>query len=371
MKVQCSREALSHAFQTASSVAPTRSPKPILQNVKFEASAAGGVLSATDLDVGIRMTVPGIEVDAPGTAVLPKERFGSILRESIDDRLQIETDGTNLLVRGQRSEFRLPAEDPAEFPAVPAFDEAKYHELPARAFRELVRRTVFSTDTENTRYALGGVLIEIVGDRLTGVATDGRRLAMVEVPAKAVGGHQPPEGSTIIPARAMQLLERALGDTETDLRLAFRGNDVLICTERLTISSRLLEGRFPRWREVVPKRDNTVKVELTVGPFHSVVRQAAIVTYEDSRGIDFDFKEGTLTLSSRGSKLGQARIELPIAYQGREVGITLDPRYVSEFLRVLDAETSLTVELSDAENAAVCSTDDGYKYVIMPLARDR
>ena len=98
MKVQCSREALSHAFQTASSVVPSRSPKPILQNVKFEASAAGGVLSATDLDVGIRMTVPGIEVDAPGTAVLPKERFGSILRESIDEVMAFKQRGGGAIV---------------------------------------------------------------------------------------------------------------------------------------------------------------------------------------------------------------------------------------------------------------------------------
>ncbi len=112
------------------------------------------------------------------------------------------------------------------------------------------------------------------------------------------------------------------------------------------------------------------KIELAVGPFYSAVRQAAIVTSEESRGVDFTFGDGTLVLSGRAAEVGQSRVELPIAYGGPAISITLDPRFVSDFLKVLDPEKTFTIELKDAESAAVCTTDDGYGYVIMPLARD-
>ena len=153
MKITCERDKLLHAFQTTSSVAPSRSPKPILQNVKLEVQPQRSTLMATDLEIGIRMEVPGIEVSAPGTTVLPIARFNSILRESIDEKLQIESDGRSTLVRGERAQFRLPTENPDEFPTVAVFEEEKYHELPARFFREIVRRTAFATDNESSRYA--------------------------------------------------------------------------------------------------------------------------------------------------------------------------------------------------------------------------
>ena len=141
----------------------------------------------TDLEVGIRVDVPGFEVEAPGSVVLPRDRFGKILTESSDEKLDLESDGRKVLVRGQRSEFQLPSENPDEFPSVLAFEEQKYHEMPARFFREVIRRTVYATDNESSRYALGGVLVELSANGLTAVATDGRRLARQEGPGQ-VGG---------------------------------------------------------------------------------------------------------------------------------------------------------------------------------------
>jgi len=260
MKLTCDREKLWHAFQTAASVAPARSPKPILQNVKLEAAAENTILMGTDLEIGIRIEVLGIDVDVPGSAVLPIARFGSILRESSDEKLTLESDGRKIMVRGQWSEFQLPCENPDEFPVVAAFQEAKYHEMPARFFRELARRTLFATDSESSRYALGGVLVELTSDGITAVATDGRRLAKQEGPAKSVGGHKSGENMTIIPTRAMQLIERALADNEENLQLTARENDVLVRSGRTTIYSRLVEGRYPKWRDVFPRRDDVIKI---------------------------------------------------------------------------------------------------------------
>ncbi len=371
MKLQCEREKLQHAFQTAAGVAPTRSPKPILRNVKIEVTPETTTLIGTDLEVGIRIEIPGFEVETPGNAVLPIDRFGAILRESSDEKLSLESDGSKTIVRGQRSKFQLPSENPDEFPVVRQFEESQYHELSARFFRELVRRTAFATDNESSRYALGGVLLELSEEEITGVATDGRRLARQSGPAKAVAGHQTGDNITIIPTRAMQLMERALADSEEDIQLATHDNDVLVKSQRTTVFARLVEGRFPKWRDVFPKRDDMQKIDIPVGPFHAAVRQAAIVTSNDRRGVDFTFGDGKVVLAGHGAELGESHIDMPISYEGPEIPITLDPRYLSDFLRVNDPEKTFSIEVRDAESAAVCSTDDGYAYVIMPLAQDQ
>jgi DNA polymerase-3 subunit beta len=208
-------------------------------------------------------------------------------------------------------------------------------------------------------------------DKIIAVGTDGRRLAKMEVPARSEGGHRSGDTMTIVPTKAMHLIERALSDGDAEIQLAARTNEILVRGPRSTIYSRLVEGRFPKWRDVFPQRSGTAKVDFTVGPLYSAVRQAAIVTSEESRGVDFNFESGSLVLSGRVAEVGESRIELPIGYDGPALSITLDPRYVSDFLKVLDPEKVVTLELKDAESAAVCTTDDGYGYVIMPLARDR
>jgi DNA polymerase-3 subunit beta len=176
---------------------------------------------------------------------------------------------------------------------------------------------------------------------------------------------------TIVPTKAVHLLERALAEDDSEVQLAVRQNEILIRNPRATIYSRLLDGRFPRWREVFPQRDNAIRLDFLVGALHSAVRQAAIVTSEESRGIDFTFGDGTLVLSGQTADVGQSRVELPIAYNGESLTITLDPRYLADFLKVLEPEKSCTLDLQDGESAVICSTDDGFGYVIMPLSPER
>jgi DNA polymerase-3 subunit beta len=371
MKIICNREKLLHAFQTVAAIAPARSPKPILQNVKLEVGPAAATLMATDLEVGIRYEVTGIEVEAPGAVVLPVGRFGSILRESSDATFRIESTGEGTTIRGERSQFKLPSENPLDFPPIAEFGETSYYELSGRLLRELIRRTIFATDNESSRYALGGIKLEWQDNLLTAVGTDGRRLAKMEGPSQAIGQPAPFGDVTVVPTRAMQLLERALAEDGSEVQLAVQQNDILVKNPRAVIYSRLLEGRYPRWRDVFPQRANSLKLELTVGPLYSAVRQAAIVTSEESRGIDFTFGEGSLVLSGQTAEVGQSRVELPIAYDGAPLGITLDPRFVIDFLKVLEPEMSFTLDLQDGDAAAVFTTDDGYGYVVMPLARDR
>lgn len=371
MKITCDREQLLSAFQTAAMVAPSRSPKPILQNVKLEIQDESSILMATDMEVGVRIELDGIEVEAGGSAVLPVTRFGSILRENSDEKLKVEADAQGVKVRGERSEFNLPGQNPDEFPAVASFEEEKYHKIPARLFKELVRRTIFATDTESSRYALGGILLEMEADNITAVGTDGRRLAKMTGVAESVDGHETGETMTIVPSRSMQLMERAMADGEAEVLVAARGNDVLIKSSKATIYSRLLEGRFPKWRDVFPVRQEAVRIDITVGPMYSALRQAAIVTDEESRGVDFTFGDGKLILVGSTAEVGQSRVELPIPYEGDGITLSLNHRFVADFLKVLDAEKTFTVEIENEESAALFSTDDGYGYVVMPLSRDR
>ena len=168
---------------------PARSPKTVLQNVKLEVSGEEATFSATDLEIGIRVTTSGIEATREGAAILPTSRFGSILRELSDEKIEIETDERGVFVRGSSSVFNLPAENPDTFPNVAEFTEEKYHEIPARLLKEVIRRTAFATDAESTRFALGGVMLELSEKQMVAVGTDGRRLAKMEAPAQSIGGH--------------------------------------------------------------------------------------------------------------------------------------------------------------------------------------
>jgi DNA polymerase-3 subunit beta len=342
----------------------------VLTNVKLEASKDSAVISATDLEVGVRIEIEGVETLAPGAVLLPSGRLAAIVRESSPGTaFEIHSDGTATVVKAPRSEFRLPAEDALEFPSVAAFPQGPCFELSTPLVRELVRRTVFATDNESSRYALGGVLLELSATSAIAVGTDGRRLAKMEGPAEARDGATQAD-NTIVPARAMQLVERCLGAADAPVHLVARDREILVRTGGTTVSARLVDGRFPRWRDVFPDRPDAVRVGLVAGPLLAAVRQAAIVTSDQSKGVDFSFEPGQLVLSGRSAESGESRVEVPIDHAGATVRIKLDPRFVGDFLRVLDGGTNVAVEITDGQSACVCRTEDGYGYVIMPLAAD-
>ncbi len=360
------------AFQLAASVAPTRSPKEILQNVRITATGGGIQLTATDTEIGIRLDVnEGVEIEAEGTALLPVVRTNAILRESTDETLRVTTDESAVQIQGTRSKFRMPSANPDEFPTIEGFTEEVYHEIPVRLFRELVKRTVFATDAESSRYALGGVLLELEGEDVIAVGTDGRRLARMQGKGLSVGEHKTSGMSTIVPTRAISLMERAVTDSDETIHLAARSNDLLLRTPRCVIFSRLVEGRYPNWRQVFPQRENAIQVDMIVGPLYAALRQAAIVTDHDSRGIDFGFGDGSLTLEATTAEIGTSRVEMPVAYDGEPISMKMDHRFVADFCKVLDGETGFIFEIENENSPALLTTDDGYAYVIMPMAKER
>jgi len=234
----------------------------------------------------------------------------------------------------------------------------------------MIQRTIFATDTESTRYALGGVQVELSPDKVIFAATDTRRLAVVSADCSTVGSPAKPEVNPVIPSKAMNLILHSLPAAEQDVQIALHLNDIAVRCGGATITSQLVQGRFPDWRKVVPNSFQA-KIEMLVAPFHSAVRQAMIVTNEESRGVDFLFAKGTVKLNSQAANVGQSKIEMPISYDGEDIKITFDPRYIADFLKTLDPSAQFHCQLITFEDPAVLATDDHYTYVIMPLSRDR
>ena len=369
MKLKCPRHLLAAAFQTVSGVVPSRTPKEILKNVKLTVADQQATLIGTDQEVGIRYQLPEVETDSAGEILLPTQRVQAILREIQDDVISLEAEEGTVWVRAGSSEFRLSTEDPAEFPDVEGFSDENYHTVAGKTLKQLIQRTLFATDVESTRYALGGVQIELTRDSITLAATDSRRLAVIRSNCSAQGAVSEEQQKPVVPSKAMSLIERSVPDDEQDVWIAVRSNDVLVKSGLSTIYSRLVEGRFPKYQDVIPQ-DYRAKIDLVVGPFHSAVRQAMIVTDEESRGVDFSFGNGTLKLSSQAADVGTSTVEMPIGFDAEPIVVTFDPRFVSDFLKVLDPASQVTLNLIDGASAAVFTAEENYTYVVMPLSRE-
>jgi DNA polymerase-3 subunit beta len=375
MKVTCPREGLLKACQLVAVAVPTRSTRPILQNLKAIAEDDRLTLMASDLEIGIRHELRSPTIDEAGEAVLPAGQLLDILRESRDEEMAIEADETRCLIRGASNEFEMPGESPGDFPDIPTFDEEAYHELTAAALRDMVRRTVFAAAREegsNIKFtAMTGVLWEFDGDAVRLVATDSKRLAWIEGAAADKGGHAPKGQSYVVPAKAMSLLERSLAglDDEAPVRVCLRSNEVLFHAAGTVIASRLKEGRFPPYRQIMPDK-SSARVQILVAPFLSAVRQAAIMADESSRSVVFRFEAGKLTLAAQGAAHGRSRVEMPIGYDGATLEIKFDPNYLIDMLKVLDPADELSLEMTDANRPALFKQkqERKYSYLVMPLS---
>lgn len=374
MKVVCNTRKLSEAFGLAASVAPSRTPKEILQNVKLFTEGDNIKLVATDSEIAIEVQVDDVEVKGSGAVLLPVFRMAAIIRETTSETVAIETDGEKILIRADRSKFHLMSQNPDEFPAFTNKAVGACHELTARSLAALIRRTVFATDDDSARYALGGISIEADESRLTAVGTDGRRLAVCDSIATSVGGHVAAEGKTVIPSRAAKLIERALNLHPDDIvRVVASMNDIVIATPECVIASRLVEGRYPTWRNVFPKLESPSTINVLNGLFLSAVRQAAIATSKESRGIEIGFWDGEIRMEATAPEVGESSVtmfaETDLESQG--IKLKIDHQYIREFCNVLEMDELLTITVQDSKTAMIIEAAGGYRYVLMPMAMER
>ena len=363
MKARLNRQELAEALAAAGSVAPTRTPKPILQGVLIDAQADCCLLAATDLETGIRITVSQVEVDKKGQIVVPVDKLGQIVRESQDDVLEIELDDTVCHVRGEGAHFQIYSHDPADFPPVAELDGEPDFGVEAGLLRKMAEWTVFAAARENTRYAINGVLWEKQKDKLTLVATDGRRLACAR---GAVQGGADRNMESIVPVKGMSLFQRVIHDGDSAVGVKLGGNQLVVKTSRATISTGLVEGQFPNYHDVIPK-DAKQHVKLKTDALYSAVKRAALLTNEESKGVRLSFTEDTLTLSSRAPSQGEATITVPIDFKGTPLDIGFNPHFLLEALRVV-AEDEVTFDLKEPNKPGLLKTSPDFLYVVMPVS---
>ena len=292
------------------------------------------------------------------------------------DSATIEVTDKHVRIGGGGAEYKLGLEYPEMYPPVPQLDlqDGPHYVIDAAGLRRCLRRTAFAADTESDRFALGGVLLDFggVANGLAVAATDTRRLAVSHADC-SFGRAEDADLSgchPIVPARAVALILKSLADFEGQVRIAVRINEVLVSIGSTLIVSRCLEGKFPNYATVIPG-SYQYRVQLQVGDFLAAVRQARIVTSEESRGVRFEFGSTELGLTSKSAEVGESEVYMRLPQAG-EPGptILLDPGFLADFLRSIDPEWTIWVELTDGDSAAVLRTEDGSIYLQMPLSDD-
>lgn len=369
MKAICNREGLLTAFQIASSVVPARSPKPILQNVKLEIQADGrAMLMATDLELGMRYRVSGVTTEQEGVVILPTSEFIAILRELGDETFVLEETSGGISVTGATSKFKLQAEDPLQFPDVPDFGDAPVCKIRASMLGLMIRRTTFAVG-EMARWALHSVNFSMnENNQAYMVATNAKRMAFM--PGSMTLEGTAPAAPALVPPKALTLVQKVLHDPEEEVAIGLRENEILFRTGKVTVYSRLVEGRYPNYQDVFPKKIQDT-INLTASRFAAALRQAKIVTTEESHGVNFQFSEGMLTLVSAASDVGESEVRLPISYEGEEFSMAFDPTLILEALRVLDGDQEISFCICDDRRKAVIKTTDGYVYMMMTITKER
>jgi DNA polymerase-3 subunit beta len=372
MKIHINPKDFSPKFRLAASVATSRDIKPVLQNVKITADKQTGVvLQATDAEIGIRIRVDG-DVVRNGVALLPKERLLKVLDLTREEMLTLEFVEDKIVINGEDKEhYALDTLFPNEFPDIEEFGETAYHVIPAKAFQEIVSRTVFAVDPENVRYALGGVCFDMTEQNISIVATDGRRLAWQESTGDCINNHTVETG--IVSVRTLQLLNKALGDKsigeDADVKMAITGTMVRFQCQDITLFSRRVEGRYPQWRNIIPETENKTPVIVECDPLLSAILQAQVTISDYDPGVKFLFEKGKLTLQGQGKERGNTKIEIPLSFSDAPKTLKFDPKFMTDFLKALDANAKVSIYLPPDNDPAIITADDGgYVYVVMPMS---
>ncbi len=361
MKCICNRSILNEALAATAAVTLTRTPKPILQCVKLTVENDMLTLTAYDQEVGLRYRIREVETTTPGETLVPGDRLVGIVRESTDETLAFEVDEDLLHIRGSDSHFQIVGQNVKEFPPVPEMEGDADFTVKVSELHKAVEQTLFAAARENTRYAINGVLWEKKENQLKLVATDGRRLALSAASLESSAGD---DVQAIVPTKALALLNRLHFSADDVLQVKLTANQILMQTERASISSVLVEGHFPKYDDVIP-RGQDKKLELNTAAFRSAVKRAALLANLESKGIRLAVSSEGMILSSRSPEQGEATVRLPIDYHGDSMDIGFNPEFVIDALKVC-GET-IILELKDPSRPGVIKSGPNFQYVVMPV----
>lgn len=391
MKVICDRGALLDAINLISGAVAARTPKVQLTCVKFTASKQGNAgevtLVATDAEISLRLRLAQVDVQKPGEALIPADKLRQIVSaEDSEPTLTVESENEIVHIRGQDAHFKVFGYQVADFPPVPDIADivAGNDGTKAKAvftqnsglLSGTVARTLFATARENSRYAINGVLMKRDGKKLEMVATDGRRLALCRSSLSGGGDKDAKTISCIVPTKALNMLQRLLGNPDEAVQIAITDNQVFFAVggaakgdaPHSVLSSTLVEGAFPPYEDVIPK-DQDKKVTFDRDVLSSAVRRAALLTNEESRGVRMNFqsKKKHLELSSRAPEMGEAKVDIDLAgYEGDDIEIGFNPTFITDALKVI-SDPQVIMELKAPNKPGVVKSGGDFVYVVMPV----
>jgi DNA polymerase III subunit beta len=365
VKISLERDVLFSQLQTVSRVASTRSAIQALSGVQLSAQSSGCELRATDMDVGLRVPLDA-EVEREGTVVLPARLMLDVVRSlpAKGVTLELRAAEQDVEVVAGNATFHIRTLRSDDFPPFPEPDPDSSVELPAEAFVSTATKVAGSASRDETRPVLTGILVSASDRELRMVATDSYRLSVKETTLEA------PLSSGFevnVPARALQELARLVGgDAEQPLSVSVRSNQVLFTLGRVVLSSRLIDGQFPNYRQLLPE---TFEHELRIaGPeLTDVVRRISLLAQKNAP-LRLAFTQGELTVSAQTPDVGEARESMPVAFSGEDLEIGFNPEFLRAGLEAIDEGDVLLRLISPLRPGLIESGDESrFRYLIMPI----
>jgi DNA polymerase III subunit beta len=366
MNLTIAKEQLVAGLQSVQNVVSSRTTLPILSNVLLRAEGNKLELTATDLDVTISCSVEAT-VKKPGATTLPVKKLAGIAKELASQEIDLEVDEKSFCsVRAGSSFFKIRGLGPEEFPPMPKFKDDKKITLPQEKIRSMLKKTSFAISTDESRYVLNGIFFSLKEHKLTMVATDGRRLALVDEEVELGSGSQ---GEFIVPAKAVNELTRLLQD-KGDVEITFSDNQAAFTLmdekeKKILLITKLIEGNYPNYRQVIPA-ETRERVTMAREEFLHALRRAEIMTSEKQNSVKLSFVKNSLAITANTPDVGEARETMAINYKGKEVSIAFNPTYIIEPLSALDTD-EVFLELIDELSPGVLKINGPFLYVVMPM----
>lgn len=366
MKIITTKDALLKGIQVVQNAVSSKNTLPILSHILIESKKEGIRLTATDLEIGVSIKIDG-EVLEEGAITVPAKKLSEIIKElPQQNKINISVKKSNsITIEAGKSYFRLMGLAKEDFPQIPEFpaqtkgsDTAK---IPQKLLKNMIQLTSFAMSHDETRYVLNGLLFNFKDKTLKLVATDGRRLAVIEKEIPGLGSFKK---DIIVPTKTIQELNRNLTE-EGDVLLHFKENQLQISLGSITITSRLIEGEYPNYEQVIPKK---TKEELRIGTqeFLQATRRASILTNQESQSIKINIIKDRLIITKNTPDVGEAREELEVDYKGGELAIGFNPVFLIDVLKNLEDE-NIRFGFIDPEKPAVIRIGEDYTYVVLPM----
>jgi DNA polymerase-3 subunit beta len=361
MKFTIGKEALLEGLNQVQHVVSTRATLPILSNVLIEAADGKLKLTTTDLDVGVSGSVEA-NINKEGSTTLPVKRLVSIIRELPASEVEISVDSKNhASIKSGPSFFKIIGLGEDEFPPLPKFEDATEFKISQGVLHDAIKKTSYAISSDETRYVLNGIYVSFKEGKMTFVATDGRRLAMIENDLEFPASH---ETDIIIPSKAINELQRMLG-SEGGVVVRLSGNQISFEVGGSIIVSKLIEGNYPNYKQVIPG-ERKERVTINREEFLNTVRRVSLLTSESSNSVKLTFSKGSIDVQANSKDIGEAKEPVIADYDGDEFAIAFNPEFLMAPLKNLGEET-VYLDLIDGMSPGVVRIDGTFLYVIMPM----